>query len=134
MNPADSPRAPVVVPVSAGAQTRSVRATGCGLRTCRRLLAALMGLCAMPVLAHGGALNAEGCHMNRKTGVYHCHRASAETEPTAGAASGAGGSPRGTAAARAETASPAAGPTCHVGPRGGTYTITKSGKKNYRGC
>lgn len=24
--------------------------------------------------------------------------------------------------------------TCHVGPRGGTYTITKSGKKNYGGC
>lgn len=23
---------------------------------------------------------------------------------------------------------------CHVGPRGGTYTITKSGKKNYGGC
>ncbi len=25
-------------------------------------------------------------------------------------------------------------PTCYVGPRGGTYTITKSGKKNYSGC
>lgn len=23
---------------------------------------------------------------------------------------------------------------CHVGPRGGTYTITASGKKNYSGC
>lgn len=23
---------------------------------------------------------------------------------------------------------------CHVGPRGGTYTITASGKKNYGGC
>ncbi len=36
---------------------------------------------------------------------------------------------------------PAAGSTstntasvCHVGPRGGTYTITASGKKNYGGC
>lgn len=29
---------------------------------------------------------------------------------------------------------PAGGSTCHVGPRGGTYTITKSGKKNYGGC
>lgn len=27
--------------------------------------------------AHGGGLNAEGCHMNRKTGDYHCHRAAA---------------------------------------------------------
>lgn len=25
-------------------------------------------------------------------------------------------------------------PTCFVGPRGGTYTITKSGRKNYGGC
>lgn len=25
------------------------------------------------VLAHGGGLNAEGCHTNRKTGSYHCH-------------------------------------------------------------
>ena len=24
--------------------------------------------------------------------------------------------------------------TCHVGPRGGTYTITASGRKNYGGC
>lgn len=24
--------------------------------------------------------------------------------------------------------------TCFVGPRGGTYTITASGKKNYGGC
>lgn len=27
--------------------------------------------------AHGGGLNAEGCHTNRKTGEYHCHRAPA---------------------------------------------------------
>lgn len=26
------------------------------------------------------------------------------------------------------------GKTCFVGPRGGTYTITASGKKNYGGC
>jgi len=25
-------------------------------------------------LAHPGGLNAEGCHNNRKTGGYHCHR------------------------------------------------------------
>lgn len=24
--------------------------------------------------AHGGGLNAQGCHNNRKTGDYHCHR------------------------------------------------------------
>lgn len=27
--------------------------------------------------AHGGGLNAEGCHRERATGGYHCHRASA---------------------------------------------------------
>lgn len=26
------------------------------------------------------------------------------------------------------------GQTCYVGPRGGTYTITKTGRKNYGGC
>jgi len=26
------------------------------------------------VNAHGGGLNAQGCHNNRKTGDYHCHR------------------------------------------------------------
>lgn len=25
-------------------------------------------------MAHPGGLNAEGCHNNRKTGGYHCHR------------------------------------------------------------
>ncbi|MEY8771676.1 MULTISPECIES: DUF1283 domain-containing protein [Erwinia] len=26
------------------------------------------------VLAHSGRTNSEGCHTNRKTGEYHCHR------------------------------------------------------------
>lgn len=30
--------------------------------------------------------------------------------------------------------SPPSGKTCYTGPRGGTYTITKSGKKNYGDC
>lgn len=25
-------------------------------------------------IAHSGGLNADGCHNNRKTGDYHCHR------------------------------------------------------------
>lgn len=29
-------------------------------------------------LAHPGGLNAQGCHNNRKTGEYHCHRAGPE--------------------------------------------------------
>ena len=33
-------------------------------------------LCVAPiaVAAHPGGLNSEGCHNNRKTGDYHCHR------------------------------------------------------------
>lgn len=49
------------------------------------LLGLMSGLCitasaewrqAMPceVVAHGGGLNACGCHFNRKTGECHCHR------------------------------------------------------------
>lgn len=38
-------------------------------------------LLALPVVAgnawaHGGGLNKEGCHNDRKNGGYHCHRAS----------------------------------------------------------
>ena len=32
---------------------------------------------AWQLMAHGGGLNAEGCHNNRKTGDYHCHRGGA---------------------------------------------------------
>lgn len=37
---------------------------------------ALFGLLAMPAaaIAHGGGLDGEGCHHNRKAGGYHCHR------------------------------------------------------------
>lgn len=34
-----------------------------------------------PAFAHGGGLNAEGCHTNRKTGDYHCHRSPPPTPP-----------------------------------------------------
>jgi hypothetical protein len=34
------------------------------------------------LLAHGGGLNSEGCHTNRKTGDYHCHRAPRTSAPT----------------------------------------------------
>jgi hypothetical protein len=43
------------------------------------LLAALAGLGA--AWAHGGGLNAEGCHTNRKTGEYHCHRSASAGAP-----------------------------------------------------
>jgi hypothetical protein len=27
-----------------------------------------------PAIAHGGGLNAQGCHNDRQNGGYHCHR------------------------------------------------------------
>lgn len=41
------------------------------------ILLTSLGLQAAPVQAHSGGLNAEGCHNNRQTGGYHCHRGSA---------------------------------------------------------
>jgi len=76
--------------------------------------------------AHSGGTDAQGCHTNRKTGDYHCH-----------------GGKKTAAIAPVKPKAPAAalvpppvvgGPTCYVGPRGGTYTITESGRKNYAGC
>lgn len=86
----------------------------------------LLALVAGPAFPHGGGLNAEGCHNNRKTGDYHCHRAKLPD-----AASRA--LPESARAAPATTQQPSQ-PTCYTGPRGGTYTITKSGRKNYAGC
>jgi len=43
----------------------------------------LVSCFAAPVAkAHPGGLDAQGCHTNRKTGVYHCHRVPASTAPT----------------------------------------------------
>ena len=33
----------------------------------------------LPAFSHGGGLNSEGCHNNRKTGDYHCHRKKQKT-------------------------------------------------------
>ncbi|WP_298926409.1 YHYH domain-containing protein [uncultured Ramlibacter sp.] len=76
--------------------------------------------------AHSGGLNGEGCHTNRKTGDYHCHRGG-------GSASSASTEKPSSQTTR-ETPARSAGPTCYTGPRGGTYTITSSGRKNYSGC
>lgn len=43
-----------------------------------------------PAQAHPGGLNAEGCHNNRKTGGYHCHRS--QSAPPARASRSGGGS------------------------------------------
>lgn len=45
------------------------------------LLAIVIHLLPAELLAHGGGLNADGCHNNRKTGDYHCHRAPRSAAP-----------------------------------------------------
>ena len=101
------------------------------------------------VQAHGGGLNADGCHNNRKTGDYHCHggRPAAviggggQPVPLVGGGSrglpgvaAGGGLGRQGTAVPLMPASSGRRPTCYVGPRGGTYTIASSGRKNYGGC
>lgn len=42
----------------------------------------VMVLCSQTQLAaHPGGLNAEGCHTNRRTGEYHCHRKKSPSPP-----------------------------------------------------
>lgn len=38
------------------------------------------GLAATPTYSHSGGLDSSGCHTNRKTGDYHCHRSPAAPE------------------------------------------------------
>ena len=45
--------------------------------------------CAAPSIAHGGGLDASGCHNDRQRGGYHCHR-NATAPPKPQRASGGG--------------------------------------------
>lgn len=103
----------------------------------RFTMAAAMSVVVGLAAAHGGGLNAEGCHNNRKTGDYHCHRGPAAAVPSPQVQRAVPASkPRAASNEQAATAAPAmrTGPTCYTGPRGGTYTITATGRKNYGGC
>ncbi len=96
----------------------------------RHLIVTLCIFTPAIALAHGGGLDASGCHHNHKTGDYHCHRAPATQGQTLQPQQGSGNAMR----PHPSRPSQAADATCHVGPRGGTYTITPSGRKNYNGC
>ncbi len=52
------------------------------MRTAFAIAGLLALMSAAPAAAHPGGLNAEGCHTNRKTGDYHCHRGSSAPKPT----------------------------------------------------
>ena len=79
----------------------------------KRLMILAMAIAAIApaaVLAHAGGLYAQGCHNNRKTGDYHCHRGGRATAParsqSLGALSSPGGAFRNCSAARAAGAAP----------------------------
>lgn len=96
-------------------------------------LCTLGAVLALPLLsdvarAHPGGLNAEGCHNNRKTGDYHCHRA-----PLVQRHQPAASTPALPASAVTEQPRPGS-PTCHTGPRGGRYTITKTAGRTTTGA
>ncbi len=42
---------------------------------------AVTALLALPAWAHGGGLDANGCHNDRKNGGYHCHRGNVNQTP-----------------------------------------------------
>ncbi|MBP0639119.1 YHYH domain-containing protein [Cupriavidus sp. AcVe19-6a] len=85
-----------------------------------------------PAHAHGGGLDANGCHTNRTTGDYHCHRGGGGTNFRL-AGEGTASAPRSVNSLASNRSAPP-GQKCYVGPRGGTYTLTASGRKNYGGC
>lgn len=64
------------------------------------------GAPTLPAGAHPGGLNSEGCHNNRKTGGYHCHRGSQANDRSPLQAMSSGGAYRNCAAARAAGAAP----------------------------
>ena len=97
-------------------------------------VAVLTIVASCSALAHGGGLNAEGCHNNRKTGDYHCQRAPALAAPKQVPDARSQGSPNNSVISNKLAAPQPGASKCYVGPRGGTYTITKSGRKNYSGC
>lgn len=74
--------------------------------------------------AHGGGLDKNGCHTNRKTGEYHCHRASVQPPSNAQAA------PQRNLTNPPPTTHTDS--TCYTEPRGGRYRIV-NGRKRY-GC
>ena len=71
-------------------------------------LVALLLAAPFAVAAHPGGTNADGCHTNRKTGDYHCHKArgSSGARPMLATPPRSGGAYANCAAARAAGAAP----------------------------
>lgn len=85
-----------------------------------RILAAALAVSAFVptiALAHGGGLNAQGCHNNRRTGDYHCHGGGRGPPPAYRAPQTAyGGSSAGQSTSRAAFANCAAARAAGAAP------------------
>ena len=86
----------------------------------------LLVLLAPAASAHGGGLNSEGCHNNRKTGDYHCHRGS-----SSGGNSSSGSN--GGSAARSNSARSNSAPAAAV-PQGLYTAPTTNGTLRFANC
>lgn len=88
-----------------------IDAPSTSIRDCKMSRSIIVGIatffiCATCAHAHSGGLNAEGCHTNRKTGEYHCHRAPTKAAPRSDSGSSDGTYFRNCAAARAAGKAP----------------------------
>ena len=95
------------------------------------LVASIITMMSTFAYGHSGKTNAEGCHNNRKTGDYHCHGKKSSVSQLSPTAKNEPLRSNFQIASKATRGLPS---SCFVGPRGGTYTITRSGRKNYGGC
>ena len=83
--------------------------------------------------SHPGGLNGNGCHNNRKNGDYHCHGTTNQNAQLNTYKNPVVAPSRLVSTPKTVTRNTLP-PGCYIGPKGGTYTITKSGRKNYSGC
>ena len=60
------------------------------------IASAALVLAPIEALAHGGGLDANGCHTNKKTGDYHCHGGGAPSSGGSSTGSGSGSGSKGT--------------------------------------
>lgn len=116
---------------------------GSRIRTTGRAMLVLSMLVVLPsiALAHGGGLDANGGHTNRKTGEYHCHRCpcgcsgqattGAGPAPSSGPKASTGAAPSPAGAAGLQPLTGAAG-AARSDPQAATVCVTKSGKKYHR--
>lgn len=91
------------------------------LVTTALLAAFVLGTVSPDVLARGGRGGGGG----KRSYSSHSYKAPSKSRS---------GRSRQASSGNYASGSQAGDGTCYTGPRGGTYTITPSGRKNYNGC